>query len=490
MIPERIVKEKIAYCLIWVACLLVGCAPTPKQIEDTAEPLPLYPDYTDIAIPTNIAPLNFLLRNEADAMRVTLKGATEEMSFSFGKKAVFPLEPWKKLLEREAGNRIQVTVVARVKDRWLRYPSFYWQVVPEKLDRYISYRLIEPGYEVWNKIQLREREIETFEERVIADNQDTEGACMNCHIYGNKKGNLSMFHLRGKRGGTLLNRNGYLRKLKLSNDSLPNGAVYGDFHPSRELAVFSTNIIIPAFHSLGSKRLEVYDTTSDLVVADFRKRRLLSSPSTSREDVLETFPTFSPDGEWIYYCSAPLLSLPDSIHSLKYSLCRIAFHEDTQTWGEEIETVWDAKRHNGSACHPKISPDGKYLLFTVADYGTFPIWHRETDLHLMNLQTGEIDTLPAVNSDKSDTYHSWSSNSHWFVFASKRDDGLYGKPYFAYVDSTGKAYKPFVLPQEDPEYHDITLKSYNIPELSTSELLFDAEDVRDVYYDEEAETFK
>ena len=166
------------------------------------------------------------------------------------------------------------------------------------------------------------------------------------------------------------------------------------------------------------------------------------------------------------------------------------FHKDTKEWGRQIETVWDAQKHNGSACHPKISPDGKYLLFTVADYGTFPIWHRETDLHMMNLQTGKIDTLPAVNSDKSDTYHSWSSNSHWFVFASKRDDGLYGKPYFSYVDSTGKAYKPFVLPQEDPEHYDITLKSYNIPELSTSELPFDAEDVQEIYYDEEAETFK
>jgi len=50
--------------------------------------------------------------------------------------------------------------------------------------------------------------------------------------------------------------------------------------------------------------------------------------------------------------------------------------------------------------------------------------------------------------------------------------------------------KPFVLPQEDPEHYDITLKSYNIPELSTSELPFDAEDVQDIYYDEEAETFK
>ena len=262
MKEARIMKENITYYLVWIICLLAGCTPTPKQIEDTTDPIPMYPDYTDIMIPTNIAPLNFLLRNDADAMQVTLKGKSKEIQLSFGKKAIFPLTLWESLLEQEVGNRLQITVVARIKGKWFRYPSFYWQVVPEKLDSYISYRLIEPGYEVWNKIQLCEREINTFEERVIADNKDTDGSCMNCHIYGNKKGSLSMFHLRGKQGGTLLNRNGHLRKLKLSNDSLPNGAVYGDFHPSGQFAVFSTNIIIPAFHSLGSKRLEVYDTTS------------------------------------------------------------------------------------------------------------------------------------------------------------------------------------------------------------------------------------
>ncbi len=487
---KAIRKGKRACCLVWMICLLAGCTPTPKQIEDTTGPIPMYPDYTDIRIPANIAPLNFLLRNDADAMRVTIKGESKELRFSFGKKAMFPLEQWKNLLEQEKGNRLRITVTARVKDKWLRYPSFYWQIVAEKLDDYISYRLIEPGYEVWNKIQLCERKISSFRERVFADNQDTDGSCMNCHIYGNKKGSLSMFHLRGKQGGTLLNRDGYLRKLRLSNDSLPNGTVYGDFHPSGQLAVFSTNIIIPAFHSQGNKRLEVYDTTSDLVVADFRKKRLHTSPRTSRKDELETFPTFSPDGKWIYYCSAPLRPLPDSILSLKYSLYRIAFDEETLEWGQQIETVWDARKHGGSACHPKISPNGKYLLFTVADYGTFPIRHPETDLRMMDLQTEKIDPLPAVNSDKSDTYHSWSSNSHWFVFASKRDDGLYGKPYFTYVDSAGRAYKPFVLPQEDPEHYDITLKSYNIPELSTSELPFDAEDIREIYRDEKAEAFK
>ena len=158
----------------------------------------MYPDYTDIMIPNEYRPLNFLLRNDADAMQVTLKGESKEIQLSFG-KPIFPFKPMgKAFLEQEVGNRLQITVVARIKGKWFRYPSFYWPVVPEKLDSYISYRLIEPGYEVWNKIQLYEREINTFEERVIADNKDTDGSCMNCHIYGNKKGSFIHVPFTGK----------------------------------------------------------------------------------------------------------------------------------------------------------------------------------------------------------------------------------------------------------------------------------------------------
>ena len=42
---------------------------------------------------------------------------------------------------------------------------------------------------------------------------------------------------------------------------------------------------------------------------------------------------------------------------------------------------------NKSASFPRISPDGKFLVFTLADYGTFPIWHHEADLYMLNLQS-------------------------------------------------------------------------------------------------------
>lgn len=109
---------------------------------------------------------------------------------------------------------------------------------------------------------------------------------------------------------------------------------------------------------------------------------------------------------------------------------------------------------------------------------------------MLDLSTGAIHECEAVNSDRSDTYHSWASNSRWFVFASKRGDGQYGKPYFAYLDKEGRTYKPFVLPQKDPEHYFQTFKSYNIPELSKSPLPFDAVKIRQVYEKIPVELFK
>lgn len=487
-------KKVLLYFILFGLGLinLQSCTPRASQLIPAGEPLVIYPDYTEVTFPCNIAPLNFMLRNEGvDAIYVKVKGRTDSLIVNAkGHKVIFPIRRWHHLLETEGGNTLHVTVAARKQGKWLQFPAFAWQVMKDRLDAYVSYRLIEPGYEVWNKLQICERCLENFDVKVIADNNLTSGKCMNCHVYGANRGNLSMFHLRGKDGGTILNREGKLRKLGLRNNRMISAAVYGGFHPSGRYGVFSTNIIIPAFHVQSNQRLEVYDTASDLVIADFNKDSLIFSPLVTDSTVLETFPTFSADGRWVYFCSAPLAVLPDSIQKVRYSLCRIAFDAATGRWGDRVDTLWNARVEAGSTCFPKSSPDGRYLLYTVANYGTFPIWHRETDLQLLDLRNHHIDKLTSVNSSRSDTYHSWASNSRWFAFASKRGDGQYGRIYFSYIDRNGKAYKPFVLPQADPEDDDLNLKSYNIPELSATCVPFDAYSVERIARELPTESFK
>lgn len=56
------------------------------------------------------------------------------------------------------------------------------------------------------------------------------------------------------------------------------------------------------------------------------------------------------------------------------------------------------------------------------------------------------------------------------VFSSRRDDGLYTRPYFSYFDPSGKMHKPFILPQKDPGFYTDFMKTYNLPELITSKV--------------------
>ena len=456
--------------LTWVAC-----TPTPENVQQTNDLPPIYPDYTEVTIPINIAPLNFLVRG-AEAVNVEAGDITINTN---GEEVVFNENDWHQLLEQNKD--ITITVTALMNGQWIQYKPFHWYVVEDKLDPWLTYRLIEPDYEVWNNIQLKQRCIENFDEAILTDYRLQENRCMNCHTTGSQNPNLSMLYVRGKEGGAILNENGNLRKLNIKTDDMVSGSVYFGFSPNGRYITFSTNVIIPAFHSKKEKRLEVYDSKSDVYVADLKENRIIRSELLCDSAVLETFPTFSPDGKYIYYCAAPMVSLPMELKKLQYALVRIPFDENTGTLGEEVDTVFSgaAMQQPGkySVCHPRISPDGQHLLFTVQDYGTFPIWHRESDLRMIDMQTGVIDSLAIVNSDMSDTYHSWSSNSRWFVFASKRDDGLYGKPYFCYVDKQGRAHKPFCLPQQSPTFYDTFLKSFNAPELATGRIPFDATDV-------------
>ena len=470
---------RIMLFYISIFCLLISafsCNKINSVIEKRDENVELYPDYRDITIPCNIAPLNFMLRNDSlNQIWVIAKGREDSIDIkSNNKKIIFPLKKWKRFISNNINDTIIIQIRTKKNQKWIEYPQFYWHISPDSIDPYLSYRLIEPGYEVWNRLQLRERCIENNNERILADNKLLEGKCMNCHIYRNNDSKLSLFHLRGENGGTILNKNGKLRRLNLKGNGMNSGAIYGAFHPNGELAVFSSNIIIPQFHTIDNKRLEVYDAESDLMIVDFTNNKLILPSIIAEQNSLETFPTFSADGKKIYFCSAPLISLPDSIKHLKYSIYSIGFNPDTKECGTKIDTLWNAIEMNASASFLKVSPDNRYLLFTIADYGTFPIWHKEANLQLLDLNTKRINPLHIVNSERSDTYHSWSSNSRWIAFASKRIDGQYGRIYFSHIDQEMNATKPFVLPQADPEHDDINLKSYNIPELSNGYVYFDA----------------
>lgn len=477
-------KTRLSIILICLS-VLMSCNPGGESVQSASIPR-IFPDYTGISIPVNIAPLNFKL-DGASAMLLEIKG---EHSYSFrsaGETIVFPLRRWKSMLAAENGNTLTLSLQAKVDGEWIEYPAFYWEIRPEKIDSYISYRLIEPAYEVWNVLSINERNIENYDERILAANSLTGRSCMNCHTSNRAPVQTTFLHARSAGGATLYQRDGKIRKVNTATDSTAGAAVYGEISQDGRWGIFTTADIRNGLHSAALERFEVFDDSSDLILVDFENNTVTDSPLVKGPEFQETFPCWSADNRTVYFCRAEALKQPEQTKQMHYDIYSISFDPQTGKLGDELVKVFDATALGKSASHLKCSPDGTKLLFCASDYGTFPIWHIETDLWMLDLRTGEIDQMEQTNGEFSDSYHCWSSNGRWICFASKRDDRVYGRPYFAFVREDGTTTKAFVLPQRNPNFYLTTFKSFNIPELYDSPEPYRARDMRKFYFGTQTE---
>jgi len=475
--------KRIFYLYGGLLMALYSCtSETPHDIIAADTILEIYPDYQQISMPCNIAPLNFLVRNTGvEAVQAQVEGITV---LNKGNKVQWDSAAWQQLIGQHVGDTLSVQVTACIDGQWMQFDDLKWHVSTDSVDSYITYRLIEPGYEIWHEVEIEERCIESFETRILADGRQLGNRCMNCHTHGGDEGQYSYFYIRGEKGGTFVNRNGQFGKMALNNAKTNGSTVYGGWHPSGRYGVFSTNLIIPSFHADPAMRLEVYDTRSDLCIADFETQRMITSPLVSQTDqTFETFPCFSDDGKWVYFCSAPnpcgdtIPTAEDMQHRVKqvhYSLNRIGFNEQEGKFTGPIETVITAT-DSTSVHFPRFSPDGQWLTYCNSRFGTFPIWHMETRIVISPAQQ------PATVADKTPvhgTYHTWSHNSKWIAFASKEYDTQYSRVYLVHVSPDGTFSHPVVLPQADPSHDDLFLKSYNIPDLTMHPAPFDHDQVK------------
>ena len=458
---------------------LLSCNKQMPDFIELGENADLYPDYTSITIPPNIAPLNFRINADADKYITRFYNSDGfEFIISSGDGDIeIPLKKWENLLSASVSKEYYMDILIRKDDQWQKYNTVTNKVASDSIDKYLAYRLIEPEFETWNVMGLYQRNLENFDETPLLLNRVTDGDCMNCHTFCRNRSDIMTFHIRGQHAGTVIIRDGDITKVNTKTDSTIAPGMYPAWHPSGRYIAFTNNRIVQSYHAIPERTVEVYDTLSNIIIYDAEKNIITSCPDLSDPDRLETFPTWSPDGKYLYYCCADkhFVKKPDyetfmdTYSQIRYDLLRIAFDEESCTFGE-VDTVLKVSDQVCSVSFPRISPDGRYLLFNKSEHGNLTIWHPETDLYLLDLTTGEV-SLPDINSDKSDSFHTWSSTGRWIVFSSRRDDGLlYTKPYFAYFDTSGQAHKPFVLPQKTTDFYFKIMKSFNLPELITSRI--------------------
>ena len=475
--------------LLLVTLLVAACTPGGWQEASPIEEAPaLYPDYTDIVIPCNIAPLNFNILNAADACVAVLSGPDGELVLR-GPEIRIPEKAWRRMTASARGGVIRGSVYVRREGKWLRLPDFRMEVSADEIDPYVTYRLIEPGYSSYGNLVLRQRDLTSFHARDLYNNQLISGRveqqCINCHSFQNYGTDNFQFHAREASGGTVVVTGNQAKKVAFKTGDLISNAVYPSWHPTEPLIAYSVNKTAQGFFRTHRQKIEVYDSASDLILYDVEQDQVSYIVHDSL--AYETFPYWAADGKTLYYASS---YLPDwgadsstnaflNTDRIRYNIFSVDFDPRTREFGTP-QLVFDAVADSLSAVTPRPSPDGRYLLSGVGSYGSFHVWHSSGDIYITDLATGKTRPMDEINSDKSESFKAWSSNSRWIVFTSRRDDGSYTRLYFSHIDENGRGRKPFLLPQKDPEQNRRLFKSYNVPEFTTAEVNWSTKQLEDV----------
>ncbi len=429
----------------------------------------IWPDYKEVTIPSGIAPLNFNFTGNAyNWLMLNIKGSVSGEISTEGRHVDIDIDEWHKLTEANKGGRLdfRLSVISQ-NDRY-NFKEFAMYVSPEPLDEYgLTYRLVEPGYIGFSKMGIYERNLATFDEKAIFETTASTNSCVNCHTPNRTNSSQATFHVRGDNGFTLIRDGEDYQAYNLKTDQTISGGVYPYWHPDGKYIAYSNNKTFQVFHSSHKNRIEVFDQNSDIMIYDVRNKEVIISAEIKKDSIAETFPAFAPDGKTLYYCQAPKFNPPMYLEDLKYCLMVADFDPETGRIVGEPDTMLYIP--GKSITLPRPSYDGKYLMVTVADYGTFPIWHHEADLLMIDLQnkdTLDVYTADALNSDDTESFHNWSANSKWLVFSSRRDgDGLYTRLYLSQVTDSGTFTKPFLLPQKNPvRYYTDLFYSYNTPD--------------------------
>jgi Flp pilus assembly protein TadD len=170
--------------------------------------------------------------------------------------------------------------------------------------------------------------------------------------------------------------------------------------------------------------------------------KLQPLPGADDPEYVQTSAFWSPDGKYLVFSRAkaksayePNQQMPTYANDpketqIQYDLYRIPFNGGK---GGTPERVIGASENGMSNDFPKVSPDGKWIVWVQNKNGL--LMRPDSKLYIVPFEGGEprplASNLPVMNS-----WHSFSPNGRWLVFSSKPPT-FYTRLYLTHVDEEG-----------------------------------------------------
>lgn len=192
-----------------------------------------------------------------------------------------------------------------------------------------------------------------------------------------------------------------------------------------------------------------YPTKGILEWYDCQAGRRQPLPGADDPKYVQTGGVWSPDGKWVVFARAlarepydkntPLAKFANDPNETKiqYDLYRVPFNDGK---GGTPEPIAGASQNGMSNSFPKVSPDGKWIVFVKAKNGE--VMRPDSQLYIVPFAGGAARRLRA-NMAPMNSWHSWSPNGRWLVFSSK-GLGPYTKMFLTHIDAEGNS-SPAVL---------------------------------------------
>ncbi len=207
-----------------------------------------------------------------------------------------------------------------------------------------------------------------------------------------------------------------------------------------------------------------YATRGVLVVYDRTTGERHSVPGADDPRYVQTNAVWSPDGKYLIFARAmgrdaypegsKLAEYANDPNEsqIQYDLYRVPFNGGK---GGRAEAIEGASRNGMSNSFPKVSPDGRWIVFVKARNGL--LMRPDSQLYIVPLAGGEARRMRS-NTPLMNSWHSFSPNSRWLVFASK-GRSPYTQMYLTHVDEEGRD-SPAILVENSTASN----RAVNLPE--------------------------
>src|SRR5208337_920157 len=170
--------------------------------------------------------------------------------------------------------------------------------------------------------------------------------------------------------------------------------------------------------------------------------KLKPLPGADDPRYVQTSAFWSPDGKYLvfsraeakdpYYEGQKVAQFANDPNEtqIQYDLYRIPFNDGQGGTPERIE---GASQNGMSNNFPKVSPDGRWIVFVQNHTGL--LMRPDSKLYIVPFEGGTARPLSS-NTPRMNSWHSFSPNGRWLVFSSK-GRSLFTQMYLTHIDSDG-----------------------------------------------------